>query len=72
MWLSRRTIQQIDLGIAVNPTDVMAGDLVFVTGRINYYQDDPAQGVGHVGIATGEGTVVHAANKREGIIESTL
>jgi hypothetical protein len=28
--------------------------------------------VGHVGIATGEGTIVHAANSRVGIIETTV
>jgi hypothetical protein len=51
---------------------VVVGDLIFTTGSVNYYHDDPAQGVGHVGIATGEGTVVHAANKRAGVIETDI
>lgn len=72
VWLPRRTIQQIALGTAIDTCDILAGDVVFTTGRINYYHDDPTQGVGHVGIATGEGTIVHAANSRKGIIESSL
>jgi hypothetical protein len=72
VWLPRRTIQQIDLGAAIHFSELAAGDAVFTTGRINYYRDDPACGVGHVGIATGKGAVVHAANSRAGIIESRL
>ncbi len=72
VWLPRRTIQQIELGTAVPLSAVVAGDAIFTTGSINYYHDDPAQGVGHVGIATGEGTVAHAANKRAGIIETDI
>lgn len=72
VWLPRRTIQQIELGASIDLSDIRAGDLVFTTGYINFYQDDPALGVGHVGIVTGEGTIVHAANSRAGIVESTV
>lgn len=72
LWLPRRTIQQIDLGAAIAPTRMAPGDAVFTTGHINYYRADPALGVGHVGLATGEGTVVHAASSRAGIVESRL
>lgn len=72
LWLPRRTIQQMALGTPVGIGSIIAGDLVFVSGRINYFHDDPSTGVGHVGLATGNGTVVHAANSEEGIIESSL
>lgn len=48
---------------------MLPGDLVFVSGELNYYFDDPADGVGHVGIATGQGTIVHAANSQVDIEE---
>jgi len=52
--------------------EVVAGDLVFVSGWIDYYFDDPWAGVGHVGIATGEGNIIHAADRKVGIVESRL
>ncbi len=72
LWLPRRTIQQIELGTAIELPAMTAGDAIFTTGRNNYYRDDPAQGVGHVGLATGEGTVVHAANSRVKIVENKI
>ncbi len=72
IWIPRRTIQQRRCGEPVERDDLRAGDLVFTTGHINYYDDDPADGVGHVGLATGEGTVVHAANRRIGIVETEI
>jgi len=72
IWLPRRTIQQRELGEVIGLNDLTAGDLVFVSGRINYYHDDPRDGVGHVGIATGDGAVIHAANKKLGVVESLL
>lgn len=70
--LPRRSIQQRTIGELVKIENIMTGDLVFVSGHIDYYEDDPADGVGHVGIATDEGTVIHAANKKSGVIESTF
>ena len=72
IWLPRRSIQQRELGEAVPLDELIAGDLVFVSGWIDWYLNDPSDGVGHVGIATGEGTIIHAANKKSGIIESGL
>jgi hypothetical protein len=70
--LPRRSIQQRDIGEAVAKEDINALDAVFVSGHIDYFHDDPADGVGHVGLATGKGTVIHAANRKLGVIESSL
>lgn len=70
--LPRRSIQQRTFGEPVKIENIIAGDLVFVSGHIDYYEDDPSDGVGHVGIYTGTGTVIHAANKKSGVIESTF
>lgn len=43
-------------------SELLAADLVFRTGRRDAYHDDDRRlGVGHVGIFTGDGTVVHAS-----------
>ncbi len=36
---------------------------------MNFYDTDPSISVGHVGLATGEGTIIHAAGKRAGVVE---
>lgn len=72
IWLPRRSIQQRELGEAVNLDELVAGDVVFVSGWIDYYHDDPANGVGHVGIATGDGTVVHAVDRKANVVETSL
>ena len=72
IWLPRRSIQQRELGEAVNLDELVAGDVVFVSGWIDYYHDDPTNGVGHVGIATGDGTVVHAADRKANVVETLL
>ncbi len=72
IWLPRRSIQQREHGEVVGMGDIVAGDGVFVSGFIDYYYDDPRDGVGHVGIATGSGTVIHAANKKSNVIETSL
>lgn len=74
IWLPRRSIQQSKLGESrdseLSGLGLVAGDAVFVSGRIDYYDQDPKEGIGHVGIYTGEGTVVHAANRESGVVES--
>lgn len=50
----------------------MAGDVIFASGWIDYFFDDPADGVGHVGIATHDATVIHAASRKAGIIEQPM
>ena len=72
IWLPRRSIQQRALGEPVELEKITAGDLVFTSGSIDYYLDNPLDGVGHVGIATNDHTVIHAANKEKGVIESPL
>jgi len=72
IWLPRRSIQQRELGEAINLDELVAGDVVFVSGWIDYYHDDPANGVGHVGVATGDGTVIHAADRQAHVVEIPL
>ena len=72
VWLPRRSIQQREFGITVPIEEISVGDVVFVSGWIDYYHTDPKDGVGHVGIATGEGTIIHAANKKAHVIESSF
>ena len=72
IWLPRRAIQQRELGEVINFDELVAGDLVFVSGWIDYYHGDPMNGVGHVGIATGDGTVIHAASRRANVVESPI
>ena len=72
IWLPRRSIQQRELGVAVSLEEVSEGDVVFISGWVDYYHNDPSDGVGHVGIATGEETIVHAADKKAHVIESSL
>jgi hypothetical protein len=72
IWLPRRSIQQRELGEAVNLNELIAGDVVFVSGWIDYYYDDSANGVGHVGIATGNGTIIHAADRKINVVETPL
>lgn len=72
IWVPRRSIQQRELGEEVQLAEVMAGDIIFISGCIDYYLDDPSDGVGHVGIATDNGTVIHAANKKLNVVESSL
>lgn len=72
IWLPRRSIQQRELGTPVPVEEIGAGDVIFVSGWIDYYHTDPKDGVGHVGIATGEGTVVHAADRKAHVVESSI
>ena len=72
IWLPRRSIQQREYGEIVAFEDASAGDLVFSSGWIDYWRDDPSDGVGHVGVVTELKTVIHAANKNVGVIESSL
>ncbi|MEK7554869.1 MAG: NlpC/P60 family protein [Patescibacteria group bacterium] len=72
IWLPRRSIQQRELGEEVKIDELVPGDLVFASGYIDYYYDDSENGVGHVGIATGENTVIHAANRRENVVETSI
>ena len=72
IWLPRRSIQQRELGENINFSEIASGDVVFVSGWIDYYLDDPTDGVGHVGIATSDKTVIHAGNSKIGVVETPL
>lgn len=73
IWLPRRSIQQVMLGEEISLNNVCTGDLVFTSGNINYFKSHPGDiSIGHVGIATGDGTVIHAANKQYGICETAI
>ncbi len=72
VWIPRRSIQQREVGQTIELSDRRPGDLIFTTGRVNRYLNDPEDDVGHVGIIASIDTVIHAANKELGIIESRL
>lgn len=72
IWIPRRSIQQRELGEVVPICELIAGDLVFTSGRIDYYFDDPLDGVGHVGIVSERETIIHAANTKENVIETPI
>lgn len=68
--LRRYAVDQRDQGTMVPEDDApRLGDLVFSAGLYARFRDDPANGVGHVGICTGEGTVIHAASSKVDVIE---
>lgn len=69
IWLPRRSIQQCELGEEVSINELVEGDLIFISGSIDYYQNDPSIGIGHVGIFTANNTVIHAANKKLNVVE---
>lgn len=72
IWLPRRSVQQRQCGEKVLLNQVTVGDLIFVSGSIDYWFNDPSDGVGHVGIVSDTGDVIHAANREVGIIETSL
>ncbi|MFZ2310952.1 MAG: NlpC/P60 family protein [Patescibacteria group bacterium] len=72
IWLPRRSIQQRFLGEVISLNQEIAGDVIFISGAINYYDINSSDGVGHAGIYTGEGTVVHAANRNLNLVETPL
>lgn len=83
IWLPRYSIEQRDYcDIAIErlanaryqdlPRIIKKGDLVFSKGIRSYYWHDPEKGVGHVGIATGQGTIIHASNSQRHIEETSI
>jgi cell wall-associated NlpC family hydrolase len=69
IWLPRHSIDQRKMGSVISAEERKAGDLVFIQGAIPYWHEDPSDGVGHVGMCTKEGTVIHAANSKRGVVE---
>lgn len=72
IWIPRRSIQQREMGQIVEFGNHKAGNLIFCSGYIDYYLNNLNDGVGHVGIISDYDTVIHAANKKYGVIESSI
>ena len=74
IWLPRRSIQQSLCGEKVaSLDDIKRHDLIFTNGlRANYYLSDPQECIGHVALATGEGTIIQATERHNGIGEITV
>lgn len=71
LWLPRFTAEQSKTGMSVLLfDDFMPGDLVFMKGPLNWPHVSPS--VGHVGLATGEGTIIHASGSKRGIVEDDV
>lgn len=64
-------IDKSKLGIDVEIKQLMPGDLVFAKGWIPQYDIEPSKGIGHVGIVSEQGTILHSTN-RHPVYESTL
>jgi len=74
IWLPRHSIDQRDHCKLIVPEEGMicAGDLLFTAGHKPYFWDNPEDGVGHVGIADGQGGVIHADGPDSGVILTSL
>ncbi len=72
IWLPRRSIQQREIGEIVDFPNRRPGDIIFCSGCIDYYWQNPDDGVGHVGIISDRDSVIHAANRKSGVIESSI
>lgn len=62
IWLPRDLLLWVDLGTPVDLADIAQGDLIFTNGYSNRRVERVGD-VGHVGIATDSGTVIHATNR---------
>ncbi len=72
IWIPRLSIQQRSFGTKVDISEIRPDDLVFTrSGCGNYFEDDPLDNVGHVGVYIGNG-VVHAHSKRYHVVLESL
>lgn len=55
--------EQLAQGKAIDLNQLEPGDLIYTAGSQAYYDHPEYCGIGHVGLATGEGTVVHATRR---------
>lgn len=69
IWIPRYSIDQL-VYADENFDFPRIGDLVFTSGRRNYYFDNSEKGIGHVGMVVSENSIVHAANSKIGIVET--
>lgn len=73
IWLPRLSVDQRKVGVSVKLEVLRVGDLVFTSGRRGgLYDTDPSDGVGHVGMATSQRTIIHAAGSKRGVVEDSL
>lgn len=70
--MPRYAIEQAKQGAVTALINARLGDLVFCKGKIPRIDEDVPNGVGHVAIATGRGTVIHAKNRQVGVIEEPI
>lgn len=63
--LNRSSKDQIKNGTAVSKSNLQPGDIVI-------FKNQGKTAIGHVGIYIGNGNFIHAANKKEGVVITTL
>ena len=72
IWLPRYAIQQrAYIADSIEREQLQSGDLVFASRRFGMYDTDASDRVGHVGMATDEGSIIHASQER-GVCEVSL
>lgn len=63
--ISRSLSAQANTGTAVSKPELQAGDIVF-------FNNTSSGALGHVGIYIGNGTMIHAANSKRGVVTDTI
>lgn len=71
IWLPKKSIQQRGYANPIELSQARFGDLIFKKGAKNYFTDSVGE-IGHVGFATGEGTIIHASGIDRGVIETSI
>ncbi len=71
IWLPRSLLLWSGLGKDVSENNLEPGDIICTSGRRNYPVESIAGGIGHVGMATSQQTIIHASN-HVGVEEVTL
>jgi hypothetical protein len=74
IWIPSLAIQQFNYGIIINPDSLQQGDLLFTASFYPLYEKNPSEGVGHVGMALGDGTCVFATNRKTmtGVVQAPV
>ncbi len=74
--IPRLSIEQFEMGNPVSLSNLETGDLIFKSGKKDYFELERESGIGHVGIilkdaATGDIGVYHAVPEK-GVVKSPL
>ncbi|MFH0856998.1 MAG: NlpC/P60 family protein, partial [bacterium] len=74
IWLPKFTVQQREMGESVGIDAIQAGDLLFFKGNKYNFIDNASDGVGHVAIATSEGSIIHCIYRKigKGVFEHSV